>query len=336
MRWLMSLLLICSTACPAETVLFEDPGASNIEYRALLKANGRYLTPTQHYLATHPSNTARENLLKLYSEAQKALVSQSQDEARRRFQGLVNLTGADDWSRTEREIFTYAYLRLAQFEVEASRRDAWLANALFVGVDIKPDSKLFPPPILRRFEQLRAQAPSWKAEAAIDSEWSRALINGVPCSLQDCPRFPNLPVRVRVTFLSDKWQPQTVQTELSALASVKPDRVAWVKGNCEHTEFSELANPIADKKAFYSLACEKKAAISTEAPSQIVDLKPRAPNPPEPIWGQTAPSTRPDAKPFYRRAWFWAGLGGVILAGAVLANQKRGKDETQTSTTYGN
>ena len=70
------------------------------------------------------------------------------------------------------------------------------------------------------------------------------LINGVVCQPLACPEFPQSVLPVRVTFLSDKWLPQTVQAPLAEIARVRPERTAWMQGPCGQPEYHPRAQEL--------------------------------------------------------------------------------------------
>src|SRR4051812_43713781 len=113
------LILTLSFQTFAKTVLIQGPQTSQVEYKAMLKAHPDMISPVQHYLELHPLPSNRERLLALFSEAQSDFLSKSNTEAAVKFESVIQLMTADDWSRSEREIFLHAFLRLAQMEEDA-------------------------------------------------------------------------------------------------------------------------------------------------------------------------------------------------------------------------
>jgi len=82
-------------------------------------------------LITHPELNHRENLLVVFSEAQKSFLEKSNEEARAKFEAVLTLITQDDWEKSDREVFFQAYLRLAQMESDSARRDQWLGSHYF-------------------------------------------------------------------------------------------------------------------------------------------------------------------------------------------------------------
>jgi hypothetical protein len=292
-----------------------------------LKASGEWISPTQDYLRQHPSAAARDRLVQAYAQAQKAFVSAAPVEARKAFEAVMSMSSDDDWSATEREIFAYSALRLAQLADQPAARQAWLDQALFY--EAHPDPQLFPPPLIT---ELKARpVPHQRFNTAFDSaEWSAILIAGRLCSRFDCPEIaaPST-LKARVTFLSDKWQPQVMTVALGELSKVQPERRAYVHGRCDQPDdFGRRG------RAFYSLSCETQ---KTEP-----DLLPHLAAVETPPWTQPVPESH--TRPLLKNKWFWIGTGAAVVAAAVIIASQRhsqgdnnngGSSAPQPTSTYG-
>jgi len=84
---------------------FAGSQAPAFEYKAMLKAHSGLVSPTQEYLITHPELNHRENLLVVFSEAQKSFLEKSNEEARAKFEAVLTLITQDDWEKSDREVF---------------------------------------------------------------------------------------------------------------------------------------------------------------------------------------------------------------------------------------
>ena len=115
-------------------------------------------SPTQEYLSMHPLPANRERLLTLFSEAQRAFLEKSSEESSEKFKSLLALLTEDDWDKSDREIFLQAYLRLAQMESDAERRERWLGLSLLLGA-VNFDADLFPPPLLTKRAEIGKHLP---------------------------------------------------------------------------------------------------------------------------------------------------------------------------------
>ncbi|MBX3022566.1 MAG: hypothetical protein KF799_12915 [Bdellovibrionales bacterium] len=319
---MFALILLLGLVPPAhaETVLVPAPASVKREYEARLAASS-FASPSQVYKRQHPSAEGREHLLSSYADAQKAFLQNSLTEAIVRFESVVNRLPSEDWSRSDRELILLSCLRLAQ--IDSVRRDQWLTKALLLGPGLDIDEQLFPPPLVAQLKRLRAEVPSVQPRRLVDfNEWTLVLINGVSCSPSACPEFSDLPLTVRVTFVSDRWLPQTLHLPLSDLGKAQPERLAWLEGACGAPRFHPKTETLGTKLAFWGLNCDGVNPIVPLAPTPTLAL-------PE--------NVKPAATPFYKNKWVWAGLGLITAALVISQQQQRDsvKEERQTSTTYG-
>jgi hypothetical protein len=186
--------------------------------------------------------------------------------------------------------------------------------------------------LLERLKQLDTQATALEPARALESgDWSRLLVNGTECTRLECPRFPKVAGRVRLTYLSDKWLPQTRIMDASSGTAARPETVAWVQGACGKPEFHVQAQGFHDKRAFFGLACEKPA-VAAPAPGSGPTLN-RAPTPEAPVFTQALSAPAP--RPIYESKWFWVGAGAVAIAAiAIIAHQNQPHEEREPTTTY--
>lgn len=327
MRWI--LLTISFSAQAATTVLIQGPQSSTLDYKAMLKAHADYVSPTAYYLSVHPDRRQRERLLNLFADAQKAFLEKSLEEARGRFQSVLALLPHDDWEKNDREVFLHAYLRLAQMETEASVRDRWLGLSLLLG-DASLDNSLFPPPLLTRREQMRAELPKINpVKRLLANGWNEVLLNGQPCERGACTEWPAYSGSVRVTVISDQWSPQSAAVRVSEVESLTPPTIPLVEGGCEHDNYHSSANILAAKRSFWSLECEK--------------VKPHVNLNPVPVAGAidplraALPSSGKKEERFYQNKWFWAAVGSAVAIAVVASTQKKekGSESKEPTSTYG-
>ena len=304
----------------ANTVLIQAPQTVGYEYKAMLKARSNLVSPSQDYLNSHPSLALREQLLNFFTDAQRAFLEQSNEEAQAKFTAILTLLVQDDWEKSDREVFFQAYLRLAQMESDGSKRDKWLGESLLLG-DVKYDSNLFPPPLIARRLELAQKLPKKDvSKKLLGAGWTQVLVNGQSCGKGECASFPVYPGQSRVTVLSDQWLPQTTTLELADIDHLNPTVMVWAEGNCENSHLAQEANRFPDKKVFWGLNCERaESALS---------LKPTIPQP-QPLFTTSAPKSAP----IWESKWFW---GGVVAAVAIIVVTNSQKKETkEPTTTYG-
>jgi hypothetical protein len=233
----------------------------------------------------------------------------------------------DDWARAGREICLQAYFRLAQLELDPSAQTQILSQAVLLGDGLNVPADLFPPPLMRRYSQLKTEIPRQQISPGFFADgWSLILINGKPCTKSACDDIPVLGNEVRVTFVSDQWISVSEVTVASEINRSSPRRSAWVSGDCDHSTFHSQANFSADKKAFWGLNCGTTAALKPKP----INFQPTSHA--DPMIPQI--ETELKKRPFYKSPWFWGGIGAVVVTAIVLSAQKQ-NEKKEPSTTYG-
>lgn len=342
---IMALLILWNAVASSQTLLIESPTASDIEYLATLKSQPELRSPTEDYKHQHPSPAARAQVLKLFTEAQKAFVSSSTEESRKQFEKVLELKFQDDWSKTERLVFFHSELRLAQLESNAEAQDSRLRAALMFAHDLKADAGLFPPPLLKRFTQIADTSKPIEPNSLLGSGlWREVLINGQVCTRTNCRFRMQTQVPVRLTYLSDKWRPQTKVMTLAEQNPSAVQRQALVTGQCSDFKFdNHLAQRNAKLLPFFALTCPP--ALKTEqAPNlQIVSEESSPPNPTHALEAGLNSTVQPrevQSGRFYQSKWFWIGLGSVVTAAIIIQNQQQRsqppEEQRVPTTTYGN
>ncbi len=309
-------------------VLFQAPTARDLDYRAALKADAGWSSVIEWQMRRLPLPANRDTLISRFTAAQEAFVSSSKSQAQKAFLSLVDLRNLDDWKKSDREIFVLAYLRLAQLEPAGSEQDRWLLHSLNIGPAILPDSKLFPPPLLQRRLLLSqtAQRSQWPS---LPEGWNALLVNGTFCD-EDCPPLYNVEGKVRLTYLSNRWLPYTVEAVPNQYPPVLP-KIAWVNGSCGGTRYHAEVSRAESYKAFWSEDCSLLPARAV-----ITQNSPAAAQPAAEFQGLLAAPLPPKRESVLRNKWFWIAVGGVALAALALSNNQEKRDDRQIpTTTYG-
>jgi hypothetical protein len=315
MRISVILLLFVSYFAHSK-VLVPSVEVEDQEYKALLRLRPEEMSPSQRILRLHPARGNREQLLNALARAQRAFVSQSTEAAHTQFLEIVELIDKDDWKIEDRSIFAYALLRLAQLEPKST---VWLEQAASLGADVTVEHTLFPPPLLAELEIKRRNLKRVVLDDEFFRDWPMLLIGGRTCTKDSCPVEVG-DGRIRVTWLSDKFQPHTSLIRARELSGYKPPQTPWFKGSCgQETRFSEQARFLGDAEPFFGFSCGS-APTRPLRPDPGSDLP--LPEPPKP------------AAAFYKSKWLWAGVGAVITA-ALITSQNKKKTERESTTTYG-
>lgn len=313
--WIAAVCLIPTLA--HGRVLIPSPEVRDSEYRALLRMRPEDSSPIERIRRQRPTQVHREELLNALAQAQQAFVSQSSEIAQARFREVTELLDKDDWALQDRSIFVYSFLRLAQLDRNSSD---WLDRAASLGNDVYIERSLFPPPLLSELELRRGQLEKISISDDVLRDWPVVLINGRVCSQTKCAvEVSNN--RLRVTWLSQKFQPQSAVIRAQDVRGFRPRQRPWLGGSCAQIEWSEEARQLGDGEPFFGFQCgSDKNSLHPTKESQSLPW-PEAPAP----MAKTA---------FYKSKWLWIGIGAVVTA-AVIASQNKGKEEREPSTTYG-
>jgi hypothetical protein len=313
----ISVILLSLVSCFAHgKVLIPSVEVEDQEYKALLRLRPEEMSPSQKILRLHPSRGNRAHLLNALARAQRAFVSQSTETAHTQFLEIVELIDKDDWQIEDRSIFAYALLRLAQLEPKST---VWLEQAASLGADVTVERSLFPPPLLAELELKRRNLKKVVLDDGLFRDWPLLLIGGRTCTKGSCPVEVG-DGRIRVTWLSDKFQPHTSMMRARELLGYKPPQTPWFEGACgQETRFSEQARFLGDAEPFFGFNCGS-AMTRPFRPNPASDLL--IPEPPKPTAA------------FYKSKWLWAGVGAVVTA-VLIASQNKRKTERESTTTYG-
>lgn len=313
------LSISISLSAFAESIVVRGPNASALEYAAYLKATSNRVSPSQAYLKEHPSAENSQELLQKFASAQEAFLKESLEEAKLQFQEVLQMATKDDWRKTQRELLLSAHLRLAQLSQSSQEAEFQLKQSLTLGDDLSPDPRLFPPPLIEKWNLLRSTSTKVDISKHVFSNGALILLNGVIFDLNENLKI--YPGEYRVTVLSDSHRFQTLQLSAKQIAVTNWTTDGLVQGDCLNHQVS-----LENAHAFLGQHCSRKnfglaSSIQSQPPQNYVPL----------------PTVNTSStKPFYKSGWFWAGVGAVAVAVVVASSQNKKKDhETTPSQTYG-
>ncbi len=106
-------------------------------------------------LAAAPNSTT-ERLEYFIQKAQQAYFSgEDQNLARSYFEQVALLKNDPQLSREQIKVIHFSMLRLSQLSLAPAQMDQWILTSQQFAPDLIPDSELFPPPVTKRFYELR-------------------------------------------------------------------------------------------------------------------------------------------------------------------------------------
>jgi len=307
-----------------KTVLLRAPQADVGDFEAFVLSSPVYESASHAILSRIPSKENRDDLASRFAKAQASFMEGSMIQAAEDFKSVTSLAETDQWGSEEQNVLLHSFFRLAQITHDPQESEDWLKRAVVWTPKGEPAEKFFPPPLIEKWKTIKDSFPMVKMDLqpyALDFDY--VLINGRVVPLSDTTQLtvPNGPVRA--TFISDAFQPITVETQADQLSVVRIDKKPWVEGSCLKPQLHwQQSGQIV--KPFFSRHCAPlksppKVDVEVayhEAPLEI----PIAPTTP------LETNSTKSSTPLYHRTWFWLGIGAVATAVVVASLSKH---ETQ-------
>lgn len=318
----MLLNLIIALNMVSASWLVKSPTANPQEF-AVYSQNSDFQKISSYFLRCEEKN----QLLEDFKKAQILFLDGNLEKAKQQFLIVVEKKWACDWAEGERQIVLFSFLRMAQLEQEDTRQNNWLQKALQYDVEWTPDSSIFPPPLLQKYNTLRRQTLSQKITLPeFSQKFSALLRNGRFVSLAQLTL--EAPAgQARYTFVSDTYQIETVFLTLSELEQLSLQPKPFITGDCNGFEVSENLKWIENISVFHSLNCVKGTHQQAVAASVPADSAVRIPD---------VPSTSvPHQKTWIQRNGLWLGTAivGSLLVSYHLKNQERPQSVAVPTTT---
>lgn len=219
-------------------ILLQAQGSSSLEFKAFLRTDVLYQSFEEFYINRRALLGGRsKDLLKAFKEAQRAYLSGDFHQAKRDFRALIDLSLKEDWSLEEKETLHYSFLRLIQISKNAlEKRNLW-TKAFYFDHKISPDSSIFPPVFIKKFQSLRKEKDFYLWVPGKNFRFFSAFqING---RIYQAPfvRGIKLPKNhpFRITLLSNSFFPVSkILTSHKDLEFWVPSRIPFVTGSCEN------------------------------------------------------------------------------------------------------
>ena len=224
--------LFFPAAAEASPTILRAPQTSREEFQAFIKTEkGR---PYSEILMEKEKHSKKDlsNLLSLMEQAQESFLKDHLKTAGAFFKSITEFSGQKHWGKEAREVIFYAYMRLAQIKWKGENPEVFLHEALLFDPELEPDSKLFPPPLLKKFLRLKTSLP--KITLNLDLVFpfhDRILINGREFSRNDKASLYYGSYLVSAVGSSHKtWKKKITASELSQMRVVT---ASFIGGVCE-------------------------------------------------------------------------------------------------------
>ena len=220
-------------------VILKAPNTPSAEFKAYVETE-EVESYAQFLLKKNKSSkNDMQALRSLLSSAQESFLKGHLRTSGDYFNSITKKAYEKDWTDKAREIIFYSFLRLAQIEWKGRNPEVFLHSAFLFAPDLQPDSKLFPPPLVKKFRAMKKNAPSSPVLLnRIFPFHELILINGKVFNLYDDLKLAY--GKYRVTALSsshEEWSQVVSITELSQKRVITPP---LVRGTCRQ--------PIVSKK----------------------------------------------------------------------------------------
>ena len=153
-RFFIGLVSICSPSIGYSQILIRADKTSFIEFSAYAQTESMK-TFTEYQLEKIRISPRPVQLKSLLEKAQSKFLSHDPESAKPVYQSIIHQAHSFDWEEEERKIIFYSFLRLAQLERNVHKSKLLLKEAMIFEQDLKLDFKLFPPPLVKAYQQIK-------------------------------------------------------------------------------------------------------------------------------------------------------------------------------------
>ncbi|MCJ8276751.1 MAG: hypothetical protein MJK18_07910, partial [Bdellovibrionales bacterium] len=256
------LLLILSFSLWAQDVIVQGENLSDVEYEQFMLENPQKKTYVDFQQSGQSAHKSK--LLKLLKQAQYEFLQGSLEKSKELYTEISELRHQMDWKKNEKKTIHYALMRLAQLSASKDQQSAYIKKALAWDTKLKPDSELFPPPLVRLYHQIKtSQADKVWPLPHKATEFSKITVNGSPIPLGQS-YIKLKPGIYRFNFISNKYKNVSLVTEAKNLADHKLILAPLASGQCDSPAFNEDIK-IKNHMALYDKGCLLPTDISLGA-----------------------------------------------------------------------
>ena len=216
--------------------LLKAPQTPLEEFSAYVQTEGITSYSKAQFEKIQEQSDSIQKLTVLIEQAQKSFLKDHLNQAGDYFRSITKKAYKKDWTGEAQKIIFYSFLRLAQIEWKGLEAEALLYSASIFAPHLDPDTKLFPPPLIQKFNSIRKnQAKISVSLRKIFPFHETILINGRKFSNE-----VHLPYgEYRVTALSSSHKKWSRVISLSQLVQKRIVTMPLVSGSCRNPVFSK-------------------------------------------------------------------------------------------------
>lgn len=367
-RLLIFLILFLGSVAGKATdriPVFANPTAQETDYFRFIEKTGEFISASTYELENIVPVQEKEELDRLFSNAQRAIADQSESLAKDYLEKIILRQHHYDWSETERQIFFQSFLLMTY--LDKANATAYLRAAFdfdpqgikwVEGSRIKDNFFNLPAGVIESYKAYAKTEASWQHPSPnffAQFKGYHILRNGKWLSAEVLSK-EGFPKRVaRWTLLSPKFPPQTLIADVTGLYLWKPQLKTYLDGTCARPRLNEnLKNLPKTVALFYDKDC---VLLNSEGRwrtyksfADVVELEAEKPNlknylpvyaskftskgqePSTPLLplAQTSKSSL-DSRP----PWLWIGVGTVAVGALIyhlLQSQNQPSQSPPSST----
>jgi hypothetical protein len=327
--WLLIVLLVWTPSSAIWADVYVRHGqSSEEELQTILQKNGKsHVAFIDYFQEIFPSQRQVQVLHQEFEIAKVAFAEESLATAEKLFHSLLQKRLDADWKTAERQLFAFSYLRWAQLTSDRQERQRRLSEALRYDPYIQASPEIFPPEILKGLDLARAllaeESISWQPQDQ-QGGFHRLLINGRSYTLPSSQplRLPNGPMRV--TWLSNAYQPHTRNINKVNQLSEEVKRIPLVDGQCfSPTVSSYLSTLVQEFVAVYDRRCFRKYKQSQWDHESLLSIQEPSLNSladGQSLWKRPVLARQVGPKSLWASPWTWI---GITAAATILYQRNR-------------
>ena len=234
--FLSFILLMALPSYSSLPVLLKAPQTPLEEFSAYIQTEDITSYSKSQVEEIQEQSSAVKQLTVLLEQAQKSFLKDHLHQSGDYFRSIVKKAYKKDWGEEAQKIIFYSFLRLAQIEWKGFEAEAFLYSASVFAPHLNPDTELFPPPLIQKFQSIKKnQARLSVSLKQIFPFHEIVLINGRVFSNK--VRLPY--GEYKVTALSSSHKKWSRVISLSKLVQKRVVTAPLVSGSCQNPVFSK-------------------------------------------------------------------------------------------------